>query len=129
MKAKWDCAALVDVMKGREDGRLPEWVVECLTRVFSAIADPTRVRILHALAGHEKLSVTELAEHTGLSVSAVSHQLRLLRDRMLLKAQRDGRSVLYSLADAHIKALLCTGIEHAFEDCTNNLRREGQRAH
>ncbi|HSO24845.1 MAG TPA: hypothetical protein VLT81_18210, partial [Chondromyces sp.] len=65
---------------------------------------------------------------TGLSVSAVSHQLRLLRDRMLLKAQREGRSVLYSLADEHIRMLLCTGIEHAYEDCTNNLRREGQRA-
>jgi ArsR family transcriptional regulator len=129
MKTGWDCEALDDVMRGREDERLPEWVVECLTRVFSAIADPTRVRILHALAGHDRLSVTELAEHTGLSVSAVSHQLRLLRDRMLLKAQRDGRSVLYSLADEHIRTLLCTGIEHAYEDCTNNLRREGQRAH
>jgi ArsR family transcriptional regulator, lead/cadmium/zinc/bismuth-responsive transcriptional repressor len=128
MKAGWDCEALDDVMRGREDERLPEWLVECLTRVFSAIADPTRVRILHALAGHDRLSVTELAEHTGLSVSAVSHQLRLLRDRMLLKAQREGRSVLYSLADEHIRVLLCTGIEHAYEDCTNNLRREGQRA-
>jgi DNA-binding transcriptional ArsR family regulator len=128
MKAGWDCEALNDVMRGREDEHLPEWMVECLTRIFSAIADPTRVRILHALAGHDRLSVTELAEHTGLSVSAVSHQLRLLRDRMLLKAKREGRSVHYSLADEHIRVLLCTGIEHAYEDCTNNLRREGQRA-
>lgn len=127
MQTGWDCEALDDVMRGREDERLPEWLVECLAQVFSAIADPTRVRILHALAGHERLNVTELAEHTGLSVSAVSHQLRLLRDRMLLRAQREGRSVHYSLADEHLRALLCKGIEHAYEDCTNNLRREAQR--
>jgi len=106
---------------------LPDWIVECLSRLFSAIADPTRIRIVHALTENDRLNVTDLADHTGLSVSAISHQLRLLRDRSLLQATRDGRSVFYSLADDHLRTLFRTGVQHAYEDCTNNLRREAER--
>ena len=106
------------------DEQLPEWIVECLSRLFSSISDPTRIRIVHALTDNQRLSVTELANHTGLSISAISHQLRLLRDRYLLHASREGRSVYYSLADDHLRALFRTGVQHAYEDCTNNLRRE-----
>ncbi len=106
---------------------LPDWIVECLSRLFSAISDPTRIRIVHALTENDRLNVTELATHTDLSVSAISHQLRLLRDRSLLQASRDGRSVYYSLADDHLRALFRTGVQHAYEDCTNNLRREAER--
>jgi DNA-binding transcriptional ArsR family regulator len=109
------------------DEQLPEWIVECLSRLFSSIADPTRIRIVHALTDKQRLSVTELANHTGLSISAISHQLRLLRDRSLLQASREGRSVFYSLADDHLRALFRTGVQHAYEDCTNNLRREAER--
>ncbi len=105
---------------------LPEWVVECLSRLFSSIADHTRIRIVHALTTQERLNVSEIAEHTGLSVSAVSHQLRLLRDRAMLQATREGRSVYYSLADDHLRTLIRTGVQHAYEDCTNNLRREAE---
>jgi len=106
---------------------LPEWIVECLSRLFSSISDPTRIRIVHALTDNDRLNVTELANHTGLSISAISHQLRLLRDRSLLQATREGRSVYYSLADDHLRALFRTGVQHAYEDCTNNLRREAER--
>jgi DNA-binding transcriptional ArsR family regulator len=109
------------------EGQLPEWIVECLSRLFSSIADPTRIRIVHALTDNDRLSVTELANHTGLSISAISHQLRLLRDRSLLHASREGRSVFYSLADDHLRALFRTGVQHAYEDCTNNLRRQAER--
>ena len=105
---------------------LPEWVIECLSRLFSSISDPTRIRIVHALTESERMNVTELAERTDLSVSAVSHQLRLLRDRALLQAHREGRSVYYSLADDHLRALIRTGVQHAYEDCTNNLRRQAE---
>ncbi|MFV2071729.1 MAG: ArsR/SmtB family transcription factor [Thermoanaerobaculales bacterium] len=106
---------------------LPDWIVECLSRLFSAISDPTRIRIVHALTVNDRLNVTELADHINLSVSAISHQLRLLRDRSLLTASRDGRSVYYSLADEHLRSLFRTGVQHAQEDCNNNLRREADR--
>jgi ArsR family transcriptional regulator len=109
-----------------DHGQLPEWIVECLSRLFSSISDPTRIRIVHALTDSDRLSVTELANHTGLSISAISHQLRLLRDRSLLRAEREGRSVYYSLADEHLRALFRTGVQHAYEDCNSNLRREAE---
>jgi DNA-binding transcriptional ArsR family regulator len=105
---------------------LPEWIVECLSRLFSSISDHTRIRIVHALTEADRLNVSEIANHTGLSVSAISHQLRLLRDRSMLMATREGRSVYYSLADEHLRTLIRTGVLHAYEDCTNNLRREAQ---
>ena len=112
--------------QGDETG-MPDWCVECLNRLFSSLADPTRIRIIHALVENIRLNVTEIADQTGLSVSAISHQLRLLRDRSLLMAEREGRSVYYSLADDHVKILFCTGVEHAYQDCNNPLRREAER--
>ena len=70
---------------------LPDRTVERLNRLFSALADPTRIRILNALMVTEELCVCDLAVIADLSVSAVSHQLRLLRDRDLVSARRDGR--------------------------------------
>jgi DNA-binding transcriptional ArsR family regulator len=105
---------------------LPEWVVECLSRLFSSISDQTRIRIVHALTEADRLNVSEIADFTGLSISAISHQLRLLRDRAMLHATREGRSVYYSLADEHLRALILTGVQHAYQDCTNNLRREAE---
>lgn len=115
------------LMAEHDQPGLPAWAVECLNRLFSSLADPTRLRIIHALANNDRLNVTELANDTGLSVSAISHQLRLLRDRFLLTAERDGRSVYYSLADEHVRTLFCIGVEHAYNDCTNSLRREAER--
>ena len=94
---------------------LPEDTVEKVSRLFSALSDPTRLRILHALTVTEELCVCDLAALAELSVSAVSHQLRLLRDRDLVRARRDGRMVYYSVADDHIGILMGTGIEHAEE--------------
>jgi DNA-binding transcriptional ArsR family regulator len=105
---------------------LPEWVIECLSRLFSSISDHTRIRIVHALTEADRLNVTEIAEYTGLSISAISHQLRLLRDRAMLQATREGRSVYYSLADDHLRSLIRTGVQHAYQDCTNNLRRQAE---
>ena len=121
------CSALDKVMDDEEQLAMPAWAVECLNRLFSSLADPTRIRIIHALVENDRLNVTEIAQHTDLSVSAVSHQLRLLRDRSLLTADRQGRSVYYSLADDHVKILFCTGVEHAYQDCNNPMRREAER--
>ena len=94
---------------------LPRTTVERLSRLFSALSDPTRIKILHALTVTDELCVCDLAALAELSVSAVSHQLRLLRDRDLVHARRDGRMVFYSLADDHGSTLMGTGVEHADE--------------
>ena len=94
---------------------LPPGTIERLSRVFSALSDPTRLKILHALTVTKELCVCDLAALAELSVSAVSHQLRLLRDRDLVRARREGRMVYYSLADDHVAVLMGTGIEHANE--------------
>lgn len=121
------CPAMDKLMEEHDQPGLPHWAVVCLTRLFSSLSDPTRIRIIHALANNDRLNVTELANHTGLSVSAISHQLRLLRDRFLVTSERSGRSVYYNLADDHVRVLFCTGIEHAYNDCNNSLRREAER--
>jgi DNA-binding transcriptional ArsR family regulator len=89
--------------------------IEGLSRVFSALSDPTRIKILHSLTVTDELCVCDLAVIADLSVSAVSHQLRLLRDRNLVRARRDGRMVFYSLADDHVRQLLEVGSDHASE--------------
>lgn len=94
---------------------LPANTIERVSRLFSALSDPTRLKILHALTVTDELCVCDLAALAELSVSAVSHQLRLLRDRDLVHARRDGRMVYYSLADAHVSTLMGTGVEHANE--------------
>jgi DNA-binding transcriptional ArsR family regulator len=94
---------------------LPEQTISRLSRLFSALADPTRIRILHALTVTDELCVCDLAVIADLSVSAVSHQLRLLRDRELVRARRDGRMVYYSLSDDHVSSLMSAGVEHAQE--------------
>jgi ArsR family transcriptional regulator len=88
--------------------------IERTTPIFSALADPTRLRILDALSGAE-LCVCDLAEVSGISQSGVSHQLRLLRDRGLVAFRREGNRAVYRLADEHVRVLLAVGLEHADE--------------
>lgn len=92
----------------------PETVVLDTTGIFSALADPTRFRILEALAS-EPLCVCDLARVAEVSQSAVSHQLRLLRDRGLVAYRRDGQRAVYRLADDHVRALIAIGLAHASE--------------
>lgn len=85
------------------------------TAIFSALADPTRFRILDALAC-EELCVCDLASIAGISQSGVSHQLRVLRDRGLVTYRREGPRAVYRLADDHVGSLIVIGLEHADED-------------
>ena len=82
--------------------------------MFRAFSDRTRLRILHLLRGGE-LCVCDIAQLLGLSESAVSHQLRLLRGMGLVRARRDGRMVFYTLDDQHIVRLFEQGMEHVEE--------------
>jgi len=86
-----------------------------LAETFSLLGDPTRTRILHALAVDE-LCVSDLSALLGISASATSHQLRLLRDRRLVAVRREGRLSYYRLQDEHIRTLVDMGISHAVEE-------------
>jgi ArsR family transcriptional regulator len=88
--------------------------VAALAETFKVLGDMTRVRILDALSRSE-LCVCDLAQLIGLSESAVSHQLRLLRGMRLVRARRDGRMVFYTLDDQHILRLFEQGMEHVEE--------------
>jgi ArsR family transcriptional regulator, lead/cadmium/zinc/bismuth-responsive transcriptional repressor len=85
-----------------------------LAETFRALGDPTRVRILDALS-HDELCVCDVATLIAISESAVSHQLRLLRNLRLVRARRDGRMMFYSLDDQHIVTLFEQGLRHVDE--------------
>lgn len=93
----------------REMPRPP--VVEGLAGIFKVLGDETRIRILFALSRSE-LCVCDLAAILGMSSSAVSHQLRVLRDARLVKCRRDGKRACYTLDDAHVLNLFEQGLEH-----------------
>ena len=85
-----------------------------LAELFRALGDLTRVKLLTALAQRE-LCVCDLAALAGLSPSAVSHQLRLLRLARLVRNRKEGKNVWYSLDDDHVRRLLAEGLDHARE--------------
>jgi ArsR family transcriptional regulator, lead/cadmium/zinc/bismuth-responsive transcriptional repressor len=80
--------------------------------VFGLLSDPGRLRLLAILRGGEA-SVGELAERAGLSESATSHALRLLRAHRVVQVRREGRMAYYCLADAHVQVLIDVALEHA----------------
>ena len=88
--------------------------VAALAETFKVLGDGTRVRILDALSRTE-LCVCDLARLLGLSDSAVSHQLRLLRGMRLVRPRRDGKMIFYTLDDQHIVRLFAQGLEHVEE--------------
>jgi ArsR family transcriptional regulator len=88
--------------------------VDALAETFKVLGDSTRVRILDALARAE-LCVCDLARLLGLSDSAVSHQLRVLRGMRLVRPRRDGKMIFYTLDDQHIVRLFEQGLEHVEE--------------
>jgi ArsR family transcriptional regulator, lead/cadmium/zinc/bismuth-responsive transcriptional repressor len=90
---------------------------EQLSATFALLADPTRSRILHALSLADELCVCDLALLVGISQSAMSHQLRLLRTEGVIARRKAGRIVYYALADAHIR--------HVFADALRHTREEG----
>lgn len=89
-------------------------VVADLADLFKMFGDSTRTKILECLA-IKNLYVSELAEILEMSISAISHQLRVLRSAKLVKGLKQGKEVLYSLDDDHVKKILELGLEHASE--------------
>lgn len=85
-----------------------------LTELFRIFGDSTRVRILYVLFESE-MCVCDIAALLGLTQSAVSHQLRALKNVRLVKSRREGKTVFYSLADDHVKTIIDQGLEHVRE--------------
>ncbi|MFB0546610.1 MAG: ArsR/SmtB family transcription factor [Anaerolineae bacterium] len=86
-----------------------------LAETFKALSDPTRLRIVSVLA-HAELCVGDIAAVLGMTQSAISHQLRVLRNLRLVKKRKEGRQVYYSLDDEHIYSLFKQGLDHALHD-------------
>ncbi len=85
-----------------------------LADLFRIFADTTRIKVLYALMVGE-MSVSDLAEVVGVSQSAMSHQLRTLKQARLVKFKRDGKNIYYSLCDDHVNTILATGMNHLCE--------------
>lgn len=111
-------AELRDALIGNDD-------VADLAETFRTLGDPTRVRILDALS-HGELCVCDLAALVGMSESAVSHQLRLLRNLRLVKPRREGRMVFYALDDRHIISLFRQGLRHVQETTRPKAQRRAR---
>ncbi len=92
----------------------PAEAVQLLAETFRVLGDPTRVKIVFALA-HEELCVCDLATIVGASQSAVSHSLRALRQMDLVRYRKEGKIAYYSLDDEHIGRLIEDGFEHVHE--------------
>ena len=89
--------------------------MDAIAELFKGFADSTRVHIL-ALLSRQELCVTDIAETVDVSQSAISHQLRILKQNKLVKCRREGKSVFYSLADDHVRSIIAQGREHIEED-------------
>ena len=85
-----------------------------IAELFKAFGDTTRVRILWLLLNNEQC-VSDIAQSLDISQSAISHQLRFLKQMHLIKVRRDGKNSLYSLADDHVRTILQMGLEHIME--------------
>ena len=104
--------AVVNKLKEKS---LEDDVINDLAETFKVLGDPTRIKILYALKEKE-LCVCDLAELLEMSSSAISHQLRVLRNNKLVKFRKEGRSVYYSLDDQHVICFLGQGLKHILED-------------
>lgn len=82
-----------------------------LAELFKVFGDSTRIRIIHSLIEGEK-NVTALIEELGMTQSAVSHQLRILKAAKLVRGRRDGKMIFYALDDEHVKKIFETGMDH-----------------
>jgi ArsR family transcriptional regulator len=110
-----DCAVIHEDAVNRVKKQLPrEEILLDLAELFKVFGDSTRIRIISGLL-HGELCVCDIAALLGMTKSAISHQLRILRQSRLVKYRRDGKIVFYSLDDSHVGAIFNQGLEHAAE--------------
>lgn len=121
IKDKCDCRIIHDdkVNEARLQA-LGDVAIEDLCQTFKALGDISRLKILWALE-HQEMCVCDLAALLGITESAVSHQLRLLRTLRLVKNRREGTILYYHLADDHVSQLVSIALEHVQEPRTVNV--------
>ncbi|WP_117170785.1 ArsR/SmtB family transcription factor [Paraliobacillus sediminis] len=105
----------MDELKKNDYIGLDEETLFIVSQTFKALADPTRIRLLHLLSEKE-CSVTEISEYLDLKQSNVSHQLRFLKNLRLVKYRRDGKTIYYSHDDEHVMRTLEQTIHHALHE-------------
>lgn len=93
----------------------PEEELQDLAEFFKVFGDATRLKILYVLLSSE-MCVYDIAAVLGMSQSAISHQLRVLKQMSLVKFRRDGKTIYYSLADSHVATIMNQGLEHVTEE-------------
>lgn len=104
----------------KDDGKITERLMPdsekllALGEFYKVFGEVSRLKILYVLYGRE-LCVCDIAQAVGATMSAVSHQLKILKNARLVKFRKDGKSCLYSLADGHISKILAQGMEHISE--------------
>ena len=103
-----------DRLKAVAEKLPPEDHLLDLAELFKIFGDTTRIRILFVLFEAE-LCVCDLAAALGMTQSAISHQLGILKRSRLIRSRRDGKSVFYSLADEHVRSIIAQGMEHVEE--------------
>ena len=103
-----------DVVKKVNDSLPDEEQLYNLADFFKVFADSTRIKILYVLL-QSQMCVCDIAQLLNATQSAISHQLRVLKQMHLVKARREGKTIFYSLADSHIEMILSQGMEHISE--------------
>lgn len=103
-----------DLLKIVEEKMPPEEELYDLAELYKVFGDSTRIRILFVLFEAE-VCVCDLAQALNMTQSAISHQLKILKQNKLVKSRREGKSVFYSLADGHVRTIINQGLEHIEE--------------
>lgn len=98
----------------KQNSQMEQETLHDLAALFKVFGDPTRIRILYALSC-EELCVQDIADKLTMTQSAISHQLRILKQTALVKFRRDGKTIYYSLADDHVATIMAQGLEHVLE--------------
>lgn len=109
-----DTCIHAEVVRQVTEDMPPDEMLYDLAELFKVFGDSTRIRILYALFEAE-LCVGDMAHLLGLSQTAVSHQLRVLKTNKLVRCRREGKSIFYSLADDHVRRIINQGLEHVGE--------------
>ncbi len=108
------CGKNIEKVRLFENKMITEEEAYYISELYKAMSDPTRVRILFSLLPGE-MCVCDITELVGVSQSAVSHQLRTLKQAGLVKFRRDGKTMYYSISDSHVSTMLAMGLEHIAE--------------
>ncbi|MDD6456797.1 MAG: metalloregulator ArsR/SmtB family transcription factor [Lachnospiraceae bacterium] len=110
-----DCTQVHDDIVSEVTSQLPDdEILYDLAELFKVFGDSTRIKILYALSERE-LCVCDISELLGVSQTAISHQLRVLKGAKLVKYRREGKNVFYSLDDDHVRSIINQGMEHVEE--------------